>query len=117
MSKIFLAIADKMSLSTILFIAAGATIVGDIFAKYWSLGRRPAILWLALFAYLLGSAFYIPSLIKEGLVVTSTIWSLLSTLGFIVVGLLLFREHLSVPQAIAVGLGVVSLIIFAVAEK
>jgi multidrug transporter EmrE-like cation transporter len=117
MTNLMNLIAERMSLWTILLIAAAATIAGDLFAKYWSLNRRPALLAIALAAYFLGSVFYIPSLLRDGLVITSTIWSLVSTLGFILLGLLLFREHLSFWQGVGVGLGALALIVFAFAEK
>jgi len=117
MTNLIIAIGDKMSLWTILLIASGATIVGDVFAKSWSLNRRPAFLMAALVGYLVGSFFYIPSLLHEGLVVTSVIWTLVATLGFILVGLLFFHEHLTFWQTIGVILGALALIVFAVAEK
>ena len=106
-----------MSLWTTLLIASGATIVGDVFAKAWSLNRRPVFLGAALGGYFLGSLFYIPALLHEGLVVTSVIWTLVATLGFILVGLLFFHEHLTFWQGIGVALGALALVIFAFAER
>ncbi len=117
MTKIILFISDRMSVWVVLVVAALATIIGDLFAKYWSLGRRPLILWLALIGYFLGSLFYIPSLLKEGLVVTSIIWGLISTIGFIVLGIFLFKEQLNLWQTTGVVLGVLALLIFAFADK
>ncbi len=110
-------IADRMSLWSILLLAAAATIVGDLFAKYWSLNRKPIVLGFALAGYFLGSLFYIPSLLREGLVVTSIIWTLVATLGFILLGLILFKEQLSFWQGVGVVLGGLALLVFAFAEK
>jgi multidrug transporter EmrE-like cation transporter len=117
MTKLFTLIADRTSLWSVLLIAAFATIAGDLFAKYWSLNRRPLFLGLALLGYFIGSFFYIPSLLKEGLVVTSIIWTLVATLGFILIGLIVFKEQLSFWQGVGVALGALALIVFAFAEK
>jgi multidrug transporter EmrE-like cation transporter len=110
-------IANELSLWSTLLIAAFATIIGDLFAKYWSLHRKPTLLGLALLGYFIGSVFYIPSLLREGLVVTSIIWTLVATLGFILLGLLLFKEHLVPLQYVGVTLGTLALIAFALAGK
>ena len=94
-------------------LAAISVILGDVFAKYWSQNQRMLYYVLGLIFYLLSGFFYIPSLLKEGLVVTSTLWSLLGIIGFLVIGLVFFKEPLTLLQGIGVAFGAVSLIIFA----
>jgi multidrug transporter EmrE-like cation transporter len=91
--------------------------LGDTFAKYWSLNPRWSIFIGAMLGYLASGFFYIPSLLREGLVITSVIWSLISIIGFLFVGLVLFKEHLTPVQWIAVALGIVSLLILAATMK
>lgn len=97
-----------------LLLSASSVILGDYFAKTWSVGRDPKCIVFALAGYLFSGIFYIPTLLKSGLVLTSTIWSIAEIGGFLVIGLLLFNESLTVTQAFGVGLGVVSLVILSI---
>lgn len=60
--------------------------------------------------------FYIPTLLSKGLVLTSIIWSLLSIIGFLLIGLVVFKEILTSMQIIGVSLGIIALIILAFAD-
>ncbi len=99
-----------------LVLGAAAVVGGDYFAKRWSIDRRAYLFWIAVAFYLLGAQFYLPSLLKEGLVITSLVWSLLSTIGFLFVGLVVFKETLTGLQMVGVGLGLVAMVILAVGE-
>ena len=94
-------------------LAAISVILGDVFAKYWSQNQRLTYYLLGLVFYFLSGFLYIPSLLKEGLVVTSVLWSLIGTIGFVVVGLVFFKETLTLMQGVGVGFGVVALVILA----
>lgn len=86
-------------------------ITGDYFAKYWSINQKTIFFIISFSVYAIAGIFYIPTLLREGLVITSIIWSVLCAAGFIVVGLLIFKESLSVFQTIGIVLGVLSIII------
>jgi multidrug transporter EmrE-like cation transporter len=109
-------LARYIPLGILLALSSASVIVGDAFAKSWSVHQRGWMLAFAFAGYLGSALFYIPSLLKEGLIVTSVIWSLVSTIGFLVIGLLFFHETMSRWQAVAVVLGVLSLVVFAFAE-
>jgi len=55
--------------------------------------------------------FYIPSLLKEGLIVTSIFWDLLSVIGFLIIGLVIFKESLNPWQAVGAALGVIAIVV------
>jgi|SRR3989344_8207505 len=97
----------------LLVLSALSVIAGDLFAKYWSANQKALFLIIALLSYFLSGLFYIPTLLREGLVVTSVVYSLLSIIGFMFIGLVLFKETLTQLQLTGVFFGVVALIIFA----
>ena len=111
-----IALLSKFPVPLLLIMSAASVVAGDFFAKYWSLHTRSIFFVLAVIGYLGSSFFYIPTLLKEGLVVTSVIWSVLSIVGFLLVGLIVFKETLNPLQSVGVGLGVLSLIILSLAK-
>ena len=112
----YLDLAAKIPVVALLLISASGVITGDFFAKTWSINERPQFFVLAVCCYLTSSLFYIPTLLREGLVFTSIIWSLIGTIGFLVLGLLVFHEHLTTLQAVGVAIGVIALVILSVGE-
>lgn len=109
--KLYVDLATKLPVWLLLFLSASSVVTGDFFAKYWSQNQRGWALALAFIGYFGSGFFYIPTLLREGLVVTSLVWDLLGLLGFLVIGLLVFREHLTSLQIVAAALGVVALIL------
>ncbi|TAK03821.1 hypothetical protein EPO34_01520 [Patescibacteria group bacterium] len=110
----WITLARTMPVMVLLLLSAGSVIAGDYFGKLWSQKPSPALFAVALGWYLLSGFFYLPTLQREGLVITSVIWTVISTTGFLVIGLLLFNESLSPIQMAGVALGVVSLILLSV---
>jgi len=106
----------KLPVWLLLILSAGGVIAGDYFAKYWSVNQKTSLVVLSVAGYAVSALFYIPTLLKEGLVVTSILWSLLSILGFMAIGLLVFRETLSPIQWVGVVFGIIALIIFSVPD-
>ncbi len=92
-----------------------SVIAGDYFAKSWSVSQKTGLYLLSLLGYLLSSFFYIPSLLKEGLVITAVVWDMISVIGFLFIGLVLFHETLTTLQWVGVGLGLASLAVLAFA--
>jgi multidrug transporter EmrE-like cation transporter len=110
-------IMQKIPVIILLIISATGVILGDFFAKYWSLHQRTIFYVIAIAGYLISSIFYIPTLLRQGLVVTSVIWSLLSIVGFLVIGLIIFKEPMTPLQMVGAGLGVLALVVLAFAMK
>jgi multidrug transporter EmrE-like cation transporter len=114
--ELFTKILPSLPVWVLLVLSSIGVIVGDYFAKLWSINTKTLFLVITFLGYLSSSFFYIPALLKEGLVVTSIIWSLLSMVGFLVIGLLIFKETLNTWQVVGVCLGLISLVVLTIAE-
>ncbi|MEK7638184.1 MAG: hypothetical protein AAB375_02040 [Patescibacteria group bacterium] len=110
-------LSKHIPLGILLTISSLGVILGDTFAKSWSLNQRALFLLLAFAGYFISSLFYIPTLLKEGLIITSVIWGVVSTMGFVAVGVLIFHEKISGIELVAVVLGICSLFVFAISHK
>lgn len=102
---------QKIPVFILLLLSGLSVVTGDYFAKYWSINQKTIFYILAILGYLGSSIFYIPTLLREGLVVTSVIWSLISIIGFLFVGLVIFKEVLTIWQIIGVSVGIIALVI------
>jgi len=102
---LFETIATRVPIAIWLVLSASAVVAGDYFAKRWSIDRGNIFFWLAIVFYALASQFYLPTLLKHGLIFTSIIWVILSTAGFILMGTVVFHEELGLRQWIGVTLG------------
>lgn len=114
--QIYLTLASKLPVAVLLLMSAASVVTGDYFAKLWSTNQRPLFLVVALLGYFGSGFFYTPTLLREGLVVTSVLWSVLSIVGFLIIGLVIFKESLTTIESIGVASGVVSLLILAFAS-
>jgi len=103
-----------MPVALMLVLSATSVVLGDLFAKVWSINQRGLFFGIAIVGYFLSGLFYIPTLLKKGLVITSVMWSLLSIVGFLLIGLLLFKESLTPLQIVGVLLGIVALIFLSI---
>lgn len=104
----YLALASKVPIILLITIAALTTIGGDYLGKLWSVNLQPWAFWAGFALYALTTFFYFPTLLREGLIVTSILWTVLATVGFLIIGYFVFGENLSTTQWIGVGLGVLA---------
>lgn len=112
--NMYLSVLGKVPVIGLILLASVSVIVGDYAAKAWATNNKGIFLLIAFAGYLFSGFFYIPTLLREGLIVTSVIWGLLSTLGFIVIGFVVFKETLSVTQTVAAILGIISILILTI---
>ena len=112
----FFNIFSKIPVWALLCFAAIAVVTGDVFAKYWSTNTKSVFYFAALIAYAFSGFFFIPTLLREGLVITSVIWSILSIIGFLAVGILIFKETLTILQIVGVIFGILALVILKFGE-
>lgn len=115
--KLLLEILQKIPIQLLLFLSALSVVLGDFFAKYWSTNQRKLFFAVALLAYFLSGVLFIPALLKERLVISAMLYTLFSVSGFLFIGLIIFKESLSMLEAVGVVLGIVALIILAVPVK
>lgn len=100
---------NKVPVLLLLIGAAVIEIASDIIAKYWAAAPSRLLFCIAVGTYALGAVIYIPTLLREGLIVTSLVWSLLSVLGYLAVGFFLFHETLSLQQITGVALAIIAI--------
>jgi multidrug transporter EmrE-like cation transporter len=82
---------NRLPSIALILIAASCTISGDYFAKSWSVTHRQTFYLLALLGYMLSGFFYIPVLQKQGLVISSLLWSIVTIVGFLIIGFVFFQ--------------------------
>ena len=114
MITVYLNVLGKIPVIGLIMLASLSVIIGDYAAKAWSVNHKGLLLLVAFVGYFFSAFFYTPTLLREGLIITSVIWVLLSTIGFILIGLLIFKETLSALQAVAVVLGIISIFILTI---
>lgn len=91
-------------------------VVGDVFAKLWGLKNTIEYWYLAVIMYLLSSNIYIYFLKYEKLVIAYLFWALLSTLGCIFAGFLIFNEKLTFLQSVGMVFAVVSMLMMSLGK-
>jgi drug/metabolite transporter (DMT)-like permease len=107
-------VLSKLPMMLLLVLAALGVAFGDYFAKLWSMNPNNYWYALALVGYSSVGIFYLPTLLKNGLVITSVIYSILAIVAFLVVGLVVFNETLTARQIAGVSIGIVSLLILSI---
>ena len=70
----YLSLLGRVPVVGLLLAASISVIVGDYAAKAWSQSHREWYLFLAFAGYFFSGFFYIPTLLRDGLIVTSVIW-------------------------------------------
>lgn len=106
--------SQKVPLLLLFTFSAVSVGAGDFLAKKWSLEPGWVTFAGALTCYLCSSFFYLQTLARKGLVVSSIIWSITSIIAFLFVGLVIFHESLTSLQVAGVILGAISLLILSV---
>lgn len=90
-------------------LAALISVVGDLCGKLWATGKGWWFYPAALVIWTLGSVVYLPVLAKQGLVVATLLWCFFNVLGFVFLGVVLFKETLTPMQWAGVILGVIGM--------
>lgn len=96
-----------------LFVLVLFELIADILAKEWSLRNYPWLLaTLALLGYLLANTSWLIALrYGSGLARGAIVFSVASAVLATMVGLLAYKEHLSLIQIIGAILGIIALIL------
>lgn len=112
-----IALLSKLPVPLLLLIGTLLNNTGDYTAKYWSVTNKHLFFFIGFIAYSLAGLFYMPTLLKRGLVVTSVMWSALGMVGYLLIGLVIFKERLSPIQIFGVVLGISSFLILSFAGE
>jgi glucose uptake protein len=104
-----------MNLGVLLALATGVfTLLGNVFAKEWSLKRGVTLFTLACVSYFISALVFMFALRYGGLVVLNAISGLATLVATAVIGVLLFKEIISTPQMIGLFLGVTAIVLLTI---
>jgi small multidrug resistance pump len=106
---------EEMLLKVVFFgliiLAVALEIGGDVLFKKWSLAGSNSMLYIGLGVYFLGSIFWAVSLKYEQLSKAISVFTILNLVVVALVGVLYFKEDLSLLNKLGIALGVLSIIL------
>ena len=85
--------------------------IADISFKQWSLTKNNTLVGVGFFIYMIGTIFWILSLRYEGLAKAISLFTVLNLIAIVAIGIVLFKEHLSLVNKLGIGLGIISVIL------
>ncbi len=107
--------ASELILKLVFFglvaLAVALEVVGDIFFKKWAVDSRNVLLYGGLLIYFIGTIFWAVSLKYEYLSKAISIFTVLNLIIIVLVGVLYFKEDLSLINKIGIGLGILSVVL------
>ncbi len=92
-------------------IAVLLEVTGDIFFKKWTIQNKNILLIIGLLIYFIGSVFWAISLKYELLSKAISIFTILNLIIIALVGILIFKENLSLINKLGIALGILSIIL------
>lgn len=95
----------------LILLAVAFEVIGDIFFKKWSVENKNVLPYAGLFIYFIGTIFWAISLKYEFLSRAISIFTILNLIVITLVGVLIFKEDLSLINKIGIGLGIASVIL------
>ena len=101
----------KFAFFVLIILATIFEVVGDIFFKKWSAGSKNTLLYIGLLAYSIGTVFWAISLKYEFLSKAISTFTILNLIIIILIGVLVFKEDLSLINKIGIAFGVLSIIL------
>ena len=103
--------ATKYFFFVLTIAAVALEAAGDIFFKKWVGAHRASFLIIGLLVYFFGTVFWALSLRYELLSKAISIFTILNLIVIVLVGTLVFSEHLTTLNKLGIALGVVSIIL------
>lgn len=86
-------------------------VIADIIFKYWSINAKGLFLFIGVILYSIGTVIWAYSLKYEYLSKAITIFTIINLIAVVLVGLLIFKEDISMINKIGLILGIVSVIL------
>ncbi len=84
-------------------------IIGDVFFKKWAINSKPTIMWIGFIIYIIGGLFWAYSLKYEMLSRAVSIFTILNLIIVSLVGIIFFKENVSVITKFGIILGIISI--------
>ena len=104
-------ITSKFIFFGLIALAVVLEVVGDIFFKKWSISSKNTLLYIGLLVYFIGTIFWAISLKYEFLSKAISIFTILNLIIIVLVGVIYFKEDLSLVNKIGIVLGILSAIL------
>ena len=105
---------SELALRSIFFgliaLAVAFEVVGDILFKKWASDSKNILLYAGLLIYFVGTIFWAVSLKYEYLSKAISIFTVVNLIVVVLVGVLYFKEDLSLINKVGIGLGILSVI-------
>ena len=95
----------------LIILATALEVGGDVLFKKWSLGGTNWVLIAGFVIYLIGTVFWAFSLKYEGLAKAISVITILNLIAVVLVGVLYFKEDLSLINKVGIALGVISVVL------
>lgn len=101
----------KLIFFSLIALAVVFEVAGDIFFKKWSLGGKSILLAAGLLVYFIGTVFWAISLKYEYLSKAISVFMVLNLVIVVLVGIIYFKEDLSLVNKLGIGLAALSIIL------
>lgn len=101
----------KILFLILIIIATIFEVIGDIFFKKWALENNRYLLLIGLVIYFIGTIIWAISLKFEFLSKAISIFTILNLILVVLVGILIFKEDISLVNKISILLGIISVIL------
>lgn len=95
----------------LIILAVGLEIFADILFKKWAIDSKNYLLAVGLGIYFIGTVFWAISLKYEHLSTAISIFTILNLIVIVLVGVIYFKEDLSLINKFGIGLGILSVIL------
>lgn len=101
----------KFLFFVLIALAVLLEVIGDILFKKWSLDNKNILLIAGLLIYFIGTIFWAISLRYEYLSKAISVFTIINLIAIVLVGVLYFKEDLSLINKIGIALGILSVIL------
>lgn len=109
-------LASKIPIFVLIAASAVAATGGEYTAKRWSMNPSVLPFILAIALYAVTGFLFMMCLPREKLIVVGILYDILTNASFLIMGFWIFHERLSPLQTVGAFFGLVSLVIFVIAE-
>lgn len=90
--------------------------IGEFLSKKFALSPRLSWVLLILLAYFLGTMAWLPAILqKNQLSIVGVMWSVMSLLATLLIGIIIFQEKLSIIGIIGIILAIISVVLLSIA--
>ena len=99
-----------------LLFSTTAFAFGEFFSKKFALSQSWVIFFTLMGCYMLSTLLWLPAIVEDNqLSIVGSIWSVLSLVVTVLIGTLIFHEHLNLLAIIGIALGAISVFLLSIA--